>query len=161
MVAPTTKGLTRLGISLLQESVMTYVYALLATQAVNPGKIIVGNDGVARMIQKSFMEKVEYRIRADNRVDNIIELYERTLQHSTATGTIMVHERVTKIPSNLVIKPKEVIVSSPVKAVTDPPVRTETQSKVVDIKPPRGAFQLLLVLVWEQYLVKYFYKDVK
>ena len=38
MVAPTTKGLTRMGVSLLQESVMTYVYGLLAAQAVNPGK---------------------------------------------------------------------------------------------------------------------------
>ena len=48
MVAPTTKGLTRLGISLFQESAMTYVYGLLAAQAVNPGKNIVGNNGVAR-----------------------------------------------------------------------------------------------------------------
>ena len=38
MVAPTTKGLTRMGVSLLQESAMTYVYGLSAAQAVNPGK---------------------------------------------------------------------------------------------------------------------------
>ena len=98
MVGPTTKGITRLGVSLLQESAMTYVYGLLAAQAVNPGKNIIGNNGVALMLQKSFVEKVEDRIRADNGVDNILELYERTLQHSTATGTLTVHERVTKIP---------------------------------------------------------------
>ena len=90
-----------MGVSLLQESVMTYVYGLLAAQAVNPGKSIVRNNGVALMIQKSFVEEIEDRIRADNGVDNILELYERTLKHSTATGTIQVHERVTKIPTNL------------------------------------------------------------
>ena len=50
MVAPTSKGLTRIGVSLLQESVMTYVYALLAAQAVNPGKSIVGENGMALLI---------------------------------------------------------------------------------------------------------------
>ena len=89
-----------MGVSLLQESAMTYVYGLLAAQAVNPGNNIVGNNGVALMIQKSFVEKIEDRIRADNRVDNILELYERTLKHSTATGTLTVHERITKIPTN-------------------------------------------------------------
>ena len=79
MIAPTTKGLTRLGVSLLQESTMTYVYGLLAAQAVNRGKNIVGNNGVALMLQKSFVEKVEDRIRADNGVDNNLELYEKTL----------------------------------------------------------------------------------
>ena len=74
MVAPTTKGLTRLGVSLLQESAMTYVYGLLAAQAVNLGKNIVGNNGVALMIQKSSIEKIEDRIRADNGVDNILDI---------------------------------------------------------------------------------------
>ena len=31
---------------------------------------------------------VEDRMRADNGVDNILELYEKTLKHSTATGTL-------------------------------------------------------------------------
>ena len=48
MVAPTTKGLTRLGVSLFQVSAITYVYGLLAAQAINPGKNFVGNNGVAR-----------------------------------------------------------------------------------------------------------------
>ena len=99
---PNDKGFNENG-RLLQESAMTYVYGLLAAQAVNPGKNIVGNNGVALMLQKSFVEKVEDRIRADNGVDNILELYERTLKHSTSIGTLTVHERITKIPSYLKI----------------------------------------------------------
>lgn len=63
MVAPTTtKGLTRLGVNLLQESVLTYIYGLLAAQVINPGKIIVGNNGIALMVQNSFVDKIEDRI---------------------------------------------------------------------------------------------------
>ena len=68
----------------------------MAAQAVNPGKNIVENNGVALMLQKSFLEKIEDRIKADNGVDNIMDLYERTLQHCTATGMIMVHEKLQK-----------------------------------------------------------------
>ena len=136
MVAPTTKGITRLGVSLLQESVMTYVYDLLAAQAVNPGKNIVGNNGVALMLQKSFLEKIEDRIRADNGVDNILELYERTLQHSTATGTFTVHERITKIPSNLKIKEQ--------KQSQREEVKIKEKKEVVDIKPLQSAVPIVI-----------------
>lgn len=138
MVAPTSKGLTRLGVSPLQESAMTYVYALLTSQAVNPGKKIIGDTGIAQMIQKSFIEKVEDRIRADNGVDNLLDLYERTLTHSTATGIIKISEGVIEIPSNLVIETKKVVVNPPVKTVINSPVKTKTL-EVVDIKPLKSA----------------------
>ena len=64
------------------------------------------------MLQKSFLEKVEDRIKADNGVDNILDLYERTLQHSTATGTITVHGQITKIPSNLRIVPERIVLKA-------------------------------------------------
>ena len=128
MVAPTTKGLTRMGVSLLQESAMTYMYGLLAAQAVNSGKNIIGNNGVALMIQKSFVEKIEDRIRADNGVDSILELYERTLKHSTATGTLTVHERVTKIPTNLKIEEQKQTQKEAPKVIIE-------EKDVVDVKP--------------------------
>ena len=138
MVAPTTKGLTRMGVSLLQESAMTYVYGLLAAQAVNPGKNIVGNNGVALMLQKSFIEKVEDRIRADNGVDNILELYERTLKHSTATGTLTVHERITKIPSKLKIEEQKQAQKEEV-----PTVNIE-EKEVLDVKPLQSAIPIVI-----------------
>ena len=128
MVAPTTRGLTRMGVSLLQESAMTYVYGLLAAQAVNPEKIIVGNNEVALMIQKSFVEKIKDRIKADNGVDNILELYKRMLKHSTATGTLTVHERVTKIPTNLKIEEQK-------QTQEETPKVTVEEKEIVDVKP--------------------------
>ena len=133
---PTTKGIRRLGVSLLQKSAMTYVYGLLAAQAVNPGKNIIGNNGVALMLQKSFVEKVEDRIRADNGVDNILELYEKTLKHSTVTGTLMVHERITKIPTNLKIKEE--------KQPQIEEVKIEEKKEVVDVKPLQSAVPIVI-----------------
>ena len=138
MVAPTTKGLTRMGVSLLQESAMTYVYGLLAAQAVNPGKNIVGNNGIALMLQKSFVEKVEDRIRADNGVDNILELYEKTLKHSTVTGPLTVHERITKIPSNMKIEEQK-----QTQKEKTPTVNIE-EKEVVDIKPLQSAIPIVI-----------------
>ena len=114
---------------------MTYVYGLLAAQAVNPRKSIVGNNGVALMIQKSFVEKFEDRIRADNGVDNILELYERTLKHSIATGTIQVHERVTKIPTNLKIEEQKQ--EEAAKVIVE-------EKEMVDIKPLQNAISTIL-----------------
>ena len=136
-VAPTTKGLTRMGVSLLQESTMTYVYGLLAAQAINPGKSIVGNNGVALMIQKSFVEIIEDRIRADNGVDNILELYERTLKHSTATATLTVYERATKIPTNLKIEEQKQTQEEAPKFIVE-------EKDVVDIKPLQNAIPVVL-----------------
>lgn len=136
MVAPTTKGTTRLGVSLHQESTMAYVYSFLAAQAVNPGKNIIGNNGVALVLQKPFVEKVEGRIRADNGVDNILELYEKTLKHSTATGTLTVHERITKILTNLKIKEQ--------KQTQKEEVKIEGKKEVVDIKPLQSAVPIVI-----------------
>ena len=110
---------------------------LLAAQAVNPGKNIVGNNGVALMLQKSFLEKIEDRIRADNGVDNILELYERTLQHSTATGTFTVYERITKIPSNLKIKEQK-------QSQREEEVKIKEKKEVVDIKPLQSAVPIVI-----------------
>ena len=55
MIAPKTEGLTRIGTELFQQSVLTYVYALLAAQVVNPGKNIPGTNGIALILQKSFI----------------------------------------------------------------------------------------------------------
>ena len=114
----------------------TYVYGLLAAQAVNPGKNIFGNNGVALMLQKSFVEKVEDRIRADNGVDNILELYKKTLKHSTATGTLTVHERITKVPTNLKIKEQT-------QKEETPAVNIE-KKEVVDIKPLQSAVPIVI-----------------
>ena len=127
-----------MGVSLRQESAMTYVYGLLAAQAVNPGKNIVGNNGVALMLQKSFVEKVEDRIRADNGVDNILELYERTLKHSTATGTLTVHARITKIPSKLKIEEQKQTQKEEV-----PTVNIE-EKEVLDVKPLQSAIPIVI-----------------
>ena len=126
-----------MGVSLLQESAMTYVYGLLAAQAVNPGKNIFGNNGIALMIQKSFVEKIEDCIRADNGVDNILELYERTLKHSTATGTLTVHERVTKIPTNLKIDEQKQTQEEAPKVIVE-------EKETVDIKPLQNAIPTVL-----------------
>ena len=137
MVAPTTKGLTRLGVSLLQESTMTYVYGLLAAQAVNPGKNIVGNNGVALMLQKSFVEKVEDRMRVNNGVDNILELYERTLKHSTASRTLTVYERITKISTNLKIEEQKQIQEEAPKVIVE-------EKETVDVKPLQIAIPIVI-----------------
>ena len=136
-VAPTTKGLTRMGVSLLQESAMTYVYGLLAAQAINPGKNIVGNNGVALMLQKFFVEKIEDRIRADNGVDNILESYERTLKQSTAPGTLTVHERITKIPSNLKIEEKQPQKEEAPKTIIE-------EKEIVDVKPLKNTIPIVI-----------------
>ena len=115
MVAPTTKGLTRLGIQLFQQSVLTFVYALLAAQVINAGKNIIGTNGIALILQKSFVDKVMDRIKADNGVDNILDLYNRTIVHNTATGTITVHQNITPVPSNLKIIQKRPTVALPVE----------------------------------------------
>ena len=117
---------------------MTYVYGLLAAQAINPGENIVGNNGVALMLQKSLVEKVKDRIRADNGADNILELYERTLKHSTATGTLMVHERITKIPSNLKIEEQKQAQKEEI-----PTVNIE-EKEVVDVKPLQSAIPIVI-----------------
>ena len=125
------------------ESAMTYVYGLLAAQAVNPGKNIIGNNGVALMLQKSFIEKVEDRIRADNGEDNILELYERTLQHNTATGLLTAHERITKIPTNLKIVPER----TNLKTTSDPTnLKTvkQQEKEVVNIKPLQNAVPIVI-----------------
>lgn len=44
MTPPKTMSITNLGVGLLQESVMTYAYALLAAQVVNKGKNIIGTN---------------------------------------------------------------------------------------------------------------------
>lgn len=88
---------------------------------------------VALMLQKSFVEKINDRIRADNSIDNILELYEQTLQHSTATGTITVHERITKIPSNL-----KIVSAIPKLAVV------VKQKEIVDIKPLKNSLPIII-----------------
>ena len=143
MVAPTTKGQTRME-----------VYGLVAAQAVNPGKNIVGNNGVALMIQKLFIEKVEDRIRADNGVDNILELYEKTLRHSTATGTLTVHERIRKIPSNLKIEEQKQVQEEAPKVIVE-------EKEIVDVKPLQSAIPIVTgvgvgTLVVRKILIKYF-----
>lgn len=132
MVAPTSNGLTDLGVSLLQESVMTYVYALLAAQTVNPGKNITGGDGVAKMVQKSFLEKVEDRIRVDNGVDNIMELYKETSQRSTATGVIVFHDKITMVTSNLKINPA--VTPSVSKSYVNTPLRKMVRGKTNTVR---------------------------
>ena len=127
MVAPITKGLTRLGTQLFQQSVLTFVYAILAAQAINPGKNIIGTNGIALILQKSFVDKVLDRIKADNGVDNILDLYNRTIIHNTATGTITVHQDITPVPSNLKIVQKRPLGK---KAVTLP-VKKKKKKKLL------------------------------
>ena len=110
---------------------------MLAAQAVKSEKNIIGNNGVALMLQKSFVEKVEDRIRADNGVDNILKLYEKTLKHSTATGLLTVHERITKIPTDLRIKEQK-------QAQREEEVKIEEKKEVVDIKPLQSAVPIII-----------------
>lgn len=135
MVAPKTKGLTRLGIQLFQQSVLTFVYALLAAQAINSGKNIIGTNGIALIIQKSFVDKVMDRIKADNGVDNILDLYNRTITHNTATGTISVHKDISPVPSNL-----KIIQTRPKIAL---PVEVEKEDEVV-IKPLKSSIPIVI-----------------
>ena len=107
------------------------------------------------MIQKSFVEKVEDRIRADNGANNILELHERTLKHSTATGTLTVHERIIKIPSNLKIEERKQIQKEEV-----PTVNIE-EKEVVDVKPLQSAIPISLGLVWELWwFVRFSHKNI-
>ena len=127
------------GTELFQQSVLTYVYALLAAQAVNPGKNIVSTDGIALILQKSFTDKVEDRIKADNGVDNILDLYERTIVHSTATGRVTVHKDITKVPSNLKIVPGRAA-----SKITVPELPKKEEEEIVDIKPLKNSLPIVI-----------------
>ena len=134
MVAPKTKGLTRLGTQLFQQSVLTFIYALLAAQAINPGKNIIGTNGIALILQKSFVDKVTDHIKGNDGVDNILDLYNRTIIHNTATGTVTVHKDISPIPSNLKIIPKRPTIALPVKK----------EDTVISIKPLRSSIPVVI-----------------
>ena len=99
------------------------------------------------MIQKSFVEKIEDRIRADNGVDNILELYERTLKHSTATETLTVHERKAKIPTNLKIEEQK-------QTQEEAPKVTVDEKETVDIKPLQNAIPIVIGVGVETLVVR-------
>ena len=139
MVAPKTEGLTILGKELFQQSVLTYVYALLAAQVVNPGKNIAGTNGIALILQKSFVDKVEDRIRADNGVDNVLDLYERTIAHSTATSTITVHKDITKIPTNL-----KIVTVSKITVPEFPKKAEVKKPEIIDVRPPKNSLPIVI-----------------
>lgn len=73
--------MTDLGVELLQDSAMTYVYCLLAAQAINNGNNIFGGNGTARFVQRSFLEKVKDRIKADTEVDSILLKYQEAVNN--------------------------------------------------------------------------------
>ena len=89
------------------------------------------------MLQKFFVEKVEDRIRADNGVDNILELYERTLKHSTGTGTLTVHERITNIPTNLKIEEQKQTQEETPKVIVE-------EKEIVDVKPLQNVIPIVI-----------------
>ena len=136
MVAPKTEGLTRLGTQLFQQAVLTFVYAILAAQAINPGKNIVGTNGIALILQKFFVDKVEDRIKADNGVDNILDLNNRTIVHNTASGTITLHKDITPVPSHLKI--------NPIKPKNPSPEQRKKEEEVVVIKSLKSSIPIVI-----------------
>ena len=66
-----------------------------------------------------------------------MELYERTLKHSTATGTLTVHERITKIPSNLKIEEQKQAQEEAFKIIVE-------EKEMVDVKPLQRAIPIVI-----------------
>ena len=81
MIAIKNRGLADLGVELLQDTAMTYVYRLLAAQAINNGNNIFGRNGTARFAQRSFLEKVKDGIKADTEVDSILLKYQEAVDN--------------------------------------------------------------------------------
>ena len=85
------------------------------------------------------MDKVEDRIKADNGVDNVLDLYERTIVHSTATGTLTVHKDISKVPSNL-----KIMLTASKITVPEFPKREEKEKEVIDIKPLKCSLPIVI-----------------
>ena len=113
MIAIKNRGLADLGMELLQDTAMTYVYRLLAAQAINNGNNIFGCNGTARFVQRSFLEKVKDGIKADTEVDSILLKYQEAVNNFGQYP--MKKKKIFEIPntkSRLRLEPKSVTVSS-------------------------------------------------
>lgn len=99
------------------------------------------------MIQNSFEDKVEDRIRADDGIDNIIELYQKTVTQINADDVLKIHERIIYISGNLNILLKKKIKNidnKDVKNIIQKDENKKIKKELIDIKPLQSSIPTIL-----------------
>ena len=102
-----SKGLTRVGIKKLSESIRAYAYLILYAQA-NARSSIVGNNSQAVDAQQIFLNSFEELINNQVSIVDDIKRFQNVLQHAMSKVDFSIAEGVYMIPSDLKLRIKKI-----------------------------------------------------
>ena len=98
-----SKGFTREGLVRLDDSIQTYVWALLGAQA-QARSSIIGNDGAAFRAQEQFIRNVEDAINAPVDLQTATERYQKVLQYASTPVDFVFGRGLYMAPSDMLMK---------------------------------------------------------
>ena len=93
-------GFTQAGIARINDSIRTYVWAILGAQSQTRSSILLGN-GKAFDAQKQFLSNVEDAIQSAVDIPGSIDRYQSTLQYAQSQVNYVVGQDLYMIPENL------------------------------------------------------------
>ena len=102
-----SKGLTRVGIQKLSESIRAYAYLILYAQA-NARSSIVGNNSQAVDAQQIFLNSFESLVDEEVSIVDDIKRFQNVLQHARSKVDFSISEGVYMIPSDLNLRIKKI-----------------------------------------------------
>ena len=99
-ILKTSKGFTRIGLTMISKSVRAYVYLLLTSQVQARSKI-VGKTTNAFEVQNIYMNSFEELLKSDYSIADDIARYQGVLEHAMSKLDFSVGSGVYMLPSNI------------------------------------------------------------
>ena len=99
---PYDSGFFRAGVSRINDSIRTYVWAILGSQSQARSSIL--GSGKAFDAQKQFLANVEYAINSDVYLPSSIDRYQRTLQYARSKVDFVIGHGLYMLPSDMEIE---------------------------------------------------------
>ena len=102
LATPYDSGFFRAGVSRINDSIRTYVWAILGSQSQARSSIL--GSGKAFDAQKQFLANVEYAINSDVDLSSSIDRYQRTLQYARSKVDFAIGHGLYMLPSDMEIE---------------------------------------------------------
>ena len=99
-ILKTSKGFTRVGLTMISKSVRAYVYLLLTSQVQNRSKI-VGKTTNALDAQNIYMNSFEELLKSDYSIADDIARYQGVFEHAMSKIDFSVGDGIYMLPSNM------------------------------------------------------------